>query len=395
MEYDYLTINFSSIAGFVFLLIFLYANSSLDIRIKKTFYLLIFVEFIEMAAYSLELWTTTFDTLSPLRLWLSAIGYAVRPVIFCLILMLTLRNTERQRFSKLLYIPAAVNVVGAFSVFFTDIVYFYTPDNQFHRGPLGYLTYVVVILYLILLMVIVVRSQTNRSKLEVLIIFAACMLLFFAMAAEAIFAIRTLGRASIIMVTVFYYMFFQTQVHNASLSREQIMRMKLEHDNKIDGSTGVLNKSAFCEAAKSILAGNNGQMLSSVGFIFMDLDYLKKLNDTLGHVFGDMAIADTAEILQSVWRKTDLIGRFGGDEFYIMLPDIPRARFYDCLDEAQAGLQREYSNGELKVAISASTGAVFAEHVEGLSYEQLVALADDALYEAKAQGRNCHVVREL
>ena len=173
------------------------------------------------------------------------------------------------------------------------------------------------------------------------------------------------------------------------------MRMKLEHDNKIDGSTGVLNKSAFCEAAKSILAGNNGQMLSSVGFIFMDLDNLKKLNDTLGHVFGDMAIADTAEMLQSVWRKTDLIGRFGGDEFYIMLPDIPRARFYDCLDEAQAGLQREYSNGELKVAISASTGAVFAEHVEGLSYEQLVALADDALYEAKAQGRNCHVVREL
>ena len=70
VAYDYFTINFPSVVGFIFLLIFLFANSSVAPKIKKTFYLLIGLEFIEMLTYSLELWTTTFETLSPLRLWL-------------------------------------------------------------------------------------------------------------------------------------------------------------------------------------------------------------------------------------------------------------------------------------------------------------------------------------
>ena len=96
MTYDYFTINFTSVAGFFFLLIFLYANAMLETKIKRIFYVLILIEFIEALTYSLELWTTTFVTLSPMRLWLSAIGYAIRPFIFCLMLMLALRNNEKR-----------------------------------------------------------------------------------------------------------------------------------------------------------------------------------------------------------------------------------------------------------------------------------------------------------
>ena len=92
MAYDYFTINFTSVSGFIFLLIFLYANAALDRKIKRIFYIMLFVEFIEMLTYSLELWTTTFEMLSQARLWLSAIGYSVRPIIFCLMLMLAARN---------------------------------------------------------------------------------------------------------------------------------------------------------------------------------------------------------------------------------------------------------------------------------------------------------------
>jgi diguanylate cyclase (GGDEF)-like protein len=395
MTYDYLTINFTSVAGFIFMLIFLYANASLERRVKRIFYITLLLEFVEAVTYSVELWTTTFEVLSPLRLWLSAIGYAVRPVIFCLMLMLAMRNTSREKFPKIFYVPCVVNAIGAFSVFFTDIVYSYTADNQFQRGPLGYITYVAVILYLIILMIVVVQSHANRSKLEVMIVFAVCMLLFFSMAVEAIFFIRTTGRTSIIMATIFYYMFFQTQIHNASISKEQSIRIQLEHANKIDGSTGVLNKKAFNDAVEQLLSSQHGQSHSSIGFAFLDLDHLKEINDTLGHAAGDIAISDAANTIQSLCRKSDLIGRFGGDEFYVLLPDIPKQRFLVYLNEAQAKLQKEYSLGEKTVATSASIGAVYTENLENLSYEQLVRAADEALYEAKAAGRNCHVVKEL
>ena len=60
MTYDYFTINFTSVVGFFFLLIFLYANASLEAKIKRIFYILILLEFVEALTYSLELWTTTF-----------------------------------------------------------------------------------------------------------------------------------------------------------------------------------------------------------------------------------------------------------------------------------------------------------------------------------------------
>lgn len=395
MTYDYLTINFTSVSGLIFLLIFLYANASLEARVKRIFYLVAFVEFIEMCTYSLELWTTTFATLSPLRLWLSAIGYASRPIIFCMMLMLAMRNTKSGHFPKALYLPTIINAIGAFSVFFTDIVYSYTPDNKFIRGPLGYLTYVAVIFYLIALMIVTVHTHANRSKLEMLIIFAISMLMLFAMAMEAIYSIRTLGRSTIMMVTIFYYMFFQTRIHKDSISKELDMRMQLEHANRIDGSTGVLNKKAFTDAAQNLLSAPNAEKMARVGFVFLDLDHLKELNDTLGHAAGDIAIADAAEAIQSVFRKTDLIGRFGGDEFYVLLPNIPKQRLYVCLNELQAKLQKAYSADGAKVDVSASMGAVYTENLQDLRFEQLVGTADEALYEAKASGRNCHVVKEL
>jgi diguanylate cyclase (GGDEF)-like protein len=159
------------------------------------------------------------------------------------------------------------------------------------------------------------------------------------------------------------------------------MRMNLEHASKIDGSTGVLNKSAFCDAAKNLLAGTNGQMLSSVGFVFMDLDYLKKLNDTLGHVFGDMAIADTAKMLQSVWRKTDLIGRFGGDEFVMLVPTSSQKEIEAIRDNIRASLDQECRRDGSGLALQISLG--YAPNVEKSTTRSLLKQADAAMYNDK------------
>lgn len=395
MTYDYFAINYPSVIGFLFLLTFLATNSTTDTRIKRMFYLMIAVEFIEMLAYSLELWTTTFETLSPMRLWLSAVGYSVRPFIFYLMLMLALRDFATKKTSWLLAIPALINILVAFSVFFTDIAYSYTPDNLFQRGPLGFNTHLTVILYLVILVIAVFRTHADRPKLETLIIFVISLLSLFAMILEAVWSIRTINRTSIIMITIFYYMFFQTQNHNISLSKEQHIRSQLEYANRFDSTTGVLNKKAFNEAAKNLLISQDTQPLSSLGFLLLDLDHLKEINDTLGHAVGDLAIMDMANSIQSLCRKNDLIGRFGGDEFCVLIPNIPKQRFYALLDDVQTAVRKEYTAANATIAATVSIGAVYSEDVRNLIYEQLFHMADEALYDAKASGRDCYIVKEF
>ena len=109
---------------------------------------------------------------------------------------------------------------------------------------------------------------------------------------------------------------------------------------------------------------------------------------------GDIAIADTAKVLQTVFRKTDLIGRFGGDEFYVLLPNIPLSRLQVCLQELLRNMQRTYSVQNTSVNVSASIGAVYTENPSRQDFDKLVHMADEALYEAKAAGRNCVVIRE-
>lgn len=392
MTYDYLTINFASVAGIVFLLIFLLTNSSLEKKIQSIFFLLILMESIEMITYSLELWTTTFEHLSILRLWLSAIGYTVRPIILCLLLLLATRNTSEQKFPKLLFVPAVLNTLAAFSVFFTDIVYSYTANNQFQRGPLGYFTHVVAVIYLICLIIIVFRGHRGRSKLETLIIFAISLLIMISTFIEAAYSVRTIGRTAIVLVIIFYYMFFQTQVYKSTLQLERDIRLELEQSHRIDEVTGLLNKKGFVYAAQMVLASFPE---SSVAFIFVDLDHLKKINDTLGHSAGDMAIEDAADTLQKFFRKTDLLGRFGGDEFCILLMDMPQIRLRECLDEILEKLERTYTEKNQSVTVTASIGAAYAEKISECSYEGMMQFADEALYEAKASGRNCYVMKNI
>jgi len=190
-------------------------------------------------------------------------------------------------------------------------------------------------------------------------------------------------------------MFFQTQIHHATITKEQLLRIQLEETNRIDGSTGVLNKKAFTDAAKQLLDPQNGHVPARLGFLFLDLDHLKEVNDNLGHAMGDIAISDAANALQSVFRKSDLIGRFGGDEFYVLIPNIPRHRFNVCLQDLHRIIQNDYSADGLSIRITASMGAIYTENPGNLSFEQLVHETDEALYEAKAAGRNCFIIKDL
>lgn len=392
MNYDYLTINYAPGIGLALLLIFLLANAYLEKKIKTTFYWLIGLEAVEITVYSLELWTSTFTEPSLLRILFSAIGYSIRPVVVYLILLLALRSKEGKYYRKVFAIPLLWNAVVAFSAFFTDIAYTYSEQNEFVRGTLGYTTHIVAGLYLLGLLWAVIWNFKGRSKLEAFIIIISVINIFISTGLEMLYSNRNISKVAIVLSITFYYMFFQTQIYISSMERGYQLRVQLEQASKTDGLTGLLNKKAFIELAEEAVAAAEGK---SVAFIFLDLDYLKSVNDTFGHMIGDKAIKDAAKSLQMVFRERDMIGRFGGDEFCVLLLDIPREVLYERIEEALTMLRAEYSQSGHTVKVTSSIGVAYAEQNTCTDCQEFLSIADDAVYEAKKAGRDKYIIKEL
>jgi diguanylate cyclase len=123
----------------------------------------------------------------------------------------------------------------------------------------------------------------------------------------------------------------------------------------------------------------------------LDLDNFKKLNDTHGHAAGDAALVHLAKVIRHTVRPTDVIARYGGEEFVIILTDTD----LDAAVSITVRLQREltkrfflHNNERLLVTFSAGV----AQFRKGEEEEQLVQRADQAMYQAKVQGKN-QVVR--
>lgn len=165
---------------------------------------------------------------------------------------------------------------------------------------------------------------------------------------------------------------------------------KLEMESRTDGLTGLLNKKTFVEETSKYIEEHSAV---SSGLIFVDLDYFKDVNDTLGHAMGDYAIQKSAQKLQVIFANYDLVSRFGGDEFCIFVKDIPIETFHDKLGWAVDKLAEIYENTTDHVKVTASIGAVYCQK-EKITYQALFERADEAVYEAKRKGRNRYILKE-
>ena len=163
---------------------------------------------------------------------------------------------------------------------------------------------------------------------------------------------------------------------------EERVRWTASHD----GLTGLANRGLFQEKLDHAIHSGSSEG-SAVGLLMLDLDHFKQINDTLGHDAGDMLLKMFAERLRSVVRTTDTVSRFGGDEFAIVLPDIPgelsliqlSRSIHECLRDPFVHAGRIL---DCRVSIGA---AMFPMH--GRTSDSLMKNADIALYAAKAAGR--------
>jgi len=154
-----------------------------------------------------------------------------------------------------------------------------------------------------------------------------------------------------------------------------------------DSLTGIGNKRAMNEALQKaqLVADRHNETYS---LILCDLDHFKTINDSCGHVTGDIVLKRVTEVLEFTVRSSDSVYRFGGEEFAVLLPHTDQCAAVDVAERIRSAIEAiKIDCGRHSVAVTTSCGV--ALHRAGENSGQWLARADEALYRAKDQGRNC------
>ena len=156
--------------------------------------------------------------------------------------------------------------------------------------------------------------------------------------------------------------------------------------SQMDALTGVFNRRVLNEQLVEL--DKNIHKLVSYSIILLDLDHFKKVNDTYGHIMGDRVLVKTVEILKSSLRSTDILGRYGGEEFLIIIKNTNKEEIFKLAERCRKAMaEQTYLYGDAAVLkVTTSIGIAFVE--SGMKTMDALHEADLALYQAKSQGRN-------
>ncbi len=169
----------------------------------------------------------------------------------------------------------------------------------------------------------------------------------------------------------------------ARLERARFLKSLLHRD----GLTRLLTHASFMEQVQQVIDRRSRSASGPASLVLLDVDHFKRVNDTYGHQAGDRVLATLAGSLRQHLRRTDIIGRYGGEEFGVLLDQLP-------IDDAQRLITRlltefaalDHAAGDQHFRVTFSAG--IAPYHEGISRHAWIEAADQALYAAKKAGRN-------
>ena len=178
----------------------------------------------------------------------------------------------------------------------------------------------------------------------------------------------------------------QLELLHAQYERKQQeliqINSELETFANTDALTGLKNRRYFRVKLLAALAEFQ-QSGTPLSLLIIDIDYFKKINDTYGHPIGDLVLAGLAQLLQSKSREHDLVARFGGEEFVIMLPNTSADEAVRIAEQYRLAAETTQF-GEYKITVSIGVSTAVLDDTK----ETLLEKADQALYVSKSNGRN-------
>ena len=197
--------------------------------------------------------------------------------------------------------------------------------------------------------------------------------------------------ALVVSLLSFFGMFF---MRNIFLFMEEQGR-RYEHDAKVDFLTGLLNRK---ETESRITLEINRSFREGVplAFVMFDIDHFKLVNDTFGHETGDLVLQELAKHSQSSLRSIDVLGRFGGEEFLIVMPNTSQKQAFEVSERLRLSVANHtcavIDGRDIKITISLGVAVLYPERENVILQQELhkkyIDLADQAMYQAKLGGRN-------
>lgn len=176
---------------------------------------------------------------------------------------------------------------------------------------------------------------------------------------------------------------FLNAVVTSKIERYRALRRTMMHD----GLTGLLNHRTVKEKLEAAVKTASASR-APLALAMIDIDHFKRVNDKYGHPMGDQVIRSLAWLLKQHLRKTDIAGRYGGEEFLVILPGSSAEQAYEILDRVRRNfshIRYSFEDGWFGATFSAGV----AQFTSPISAELLIKDADEALYDAKHGGRNC------
>ena len=176
------------------------------------------------------------------------------------------------------------------------------------------------------------------------------------------------------------------------MTERVLLQEKLKHLASTDGLTQLYNRTYFLSEAEKVLQTLH-QEGGNVAVIMFDIDYFKVVNDTFGHAAGDHILSHVASVAKACLRESDLIGRYGGEEFIICLPNTTVKEAHELANLIRLKVSKSsrlVNNKKLAVTSSFGISTCFINVGDNCNVmNKLMKQADQALYNAKNSGRNC------
>lgn len=343
---EYLLQNWPLILILLAFVIMLIITVFLDRKTIMRMFLLIGAVFALSIIVFFEFYLAGKKTYPEVRKVLIAIRYSATPIIISLISYTLVKKSRWY-----IFLPALVLTIINIVSIFTDIVFGIDQNGEMTRGPLGYLPYIGVGVYAIFLVYILIR-QSNKQVTEIIPIiflvlaFASGLILPFFLGPD----FSKIFCTTVAIALFVYYVFLILQL------------------TKKDALTGLLNRQAYYAS----IDRNNKDITA---FISIDMNGLKKINDSYGHIEGDNALVTLSICFLKAVKVRQYVYRIGGDEFMIICYKTNK----DTLKKLVENIRKNVSHTKY----SCSIGYSYIEN--GKSIEEMINESDEMMYKDKAR----------
>lgn len=256
----------------------------------------------------------------------------------------------------ILIVPVIINSIITFLSPFYGLVFYITKENVYNRGPFFMITALITYFYLIFSFFIIIKQRKRIVKQDFIpMVIVGILPIVGGIFQTLFYGILLMWSSAAFSLVIVYNFLQQRMVH-------------------IDGLTGVWTRASFDYYISMRIKNNDG-----FGVIFMDIDGLKNINDEFGHIEGDEAIKNSVNLISGILRKTDVIARWGGDEFVIILDSVSEKEMNEVLERINLKFAQYNIENDKSYSIQCSFGAdlynssfssieQFLNHVDSLMY---------------------------